>query len=141
DDRHGGVGGQWADAMAFHYYHYWDTNPVEMLDVIEGMRMTRDAIGKQGVDLHLTEIGDNRYWAEGSVSEADKILTIRRWLALGAAGGLKTLGLYSHESHHLGEPASHPAVADAIDEMHGLLAGSTIIAGMLRQDGRVEITM
>lgn len=141
DDRHGGTGGQWADEIAFHYYHYWDTNPVELLDVIEGMRMTRDAIGKRGVPMHLTEIGDNRYWEKGGVPESDKILTIRRWMALGAAAGLRMIGLYSHESHHLGEPATRPAVAAAIDEMHEILAGSTITEGMLRKDGRVEIAM
>ncbi len=139
-DGAGGTGRQWADVMAFHYYHYWDENPVEMLDLIEGMRLTRAEIGRPNWDLYLTEIGDNKTWTNLSPSLEVKARTIRRWMLLGAAGGVKMLGLYSHELNHLGNPAQNAPIARAIDEMYAMLSGATITAGTLYKDGRVEVT-
>ncbi|MEZ5730160.1 MAG: hypothetical protein R3E48_20600 [Burkholderiaceae bacterium] len=139
-DGAGGKGAKWADGMAFHYYHYWDENPVELLDVIEGMRMTRTAIGREDLDLYLTEIGENKSWTDLFPSQDAKIKLIKRWLLVGASAGLKMMGLYSHELQHLGSPAYNPRISQAIDEMYQLLSGATITDATLFKDGHVEVS-
>jgi hypothetical protein len=125
--------------MTFHHYHYENDTAATLLDTIEGVRMTMREIGREHWDLYLTEIGAGPQWTRNSPPLAQKIRTIEHWMMVAAAAGVRMIGLYSHETDHLGRPAEHPEVAAAITRMHDALVGRTIRTAAILRDGSVWI--
>ncbi len=140
-DGRGGRGRDWADALTFHYYHYGGADVTPLLDTIDGVRLTRAAIGRPQWPIYLTELGEGEGWSPQSPPSAEKATRVCRWLAVSAAAGLRIAGLYSHESDHLGQPAHDATVAAAIDRMHLLLAGRTISDAAILADRTVWLRL
>lgn len=136
-DGTGGTAKQWADGFAFHFYGY-NTGMDDLMDNQESVLKTLAALGKSNWETWNTEMGFGDGWGETQSSEA-KSLMIRRWMALCAAYGNRVAALYAHDSQNLGNPASDPVTAAAIDEVHRKLAGKTIREAGVLQDGRVWI--
>jgi hypothetical protein len=133
-DGQGGRGGDWGDAIAFHYYA---TRPDirQFVDHQESMLATRRALGQNAKPILLTEIGFDATVGD-KVPLSTKVALIRRWIALSAAYGNGFIGLYSYESAtHLGDPHGDPLTAVAIDEIGRRVSGATIRRAALLADG------
>ncbi|MGE0315577.1 MAG: hypothetical protein AB7P21_28530 [Lautropia sp.] len=136
-DGAGGVGKDWADGFAFHFYGY-NTGMDDLMDNQESALKTLAALGKPQWQTWNTEIGMGDGWGRTQSAEVQAQL-IRRWLALSAAYGNQVAALYAHDSENLGYPDRNPVTAAAIDEAHRRLAGKTIREAGVLQDGRVWI--
>jgi hypothetical protein len=135
-DGAGGRGADWGDALAFHYYAT-RADAGQFVDHQQSVRATRDAIGRSGWDIHLTEIGFEDKFGE-TLPVAAKLRLIRQWIAISAAFGDRFVGLYSYENaNNLAAPAFDKAAAHAIDEMHDALCGRNLRRAALLADGSV----
>jgi len=130
----GKTGKDFADAFAFHYYDFNNDHNV-LMDTIESARATQAELGKSDWKEHNTEvgIGDGR---AADLSSEDVAQRIQRWSILSAAYGTATMNLYSHDGGNIKNPSENPVVSAAIDASHQRLAGKTITAGGLLNDGR-----
>jgi hypothetical protein len=136
-DGAGGIGKNWADGFAFHFYAY-ETGMDRLMDYQETARKTLEALGKPNWEMFNTEMGFGDGYA-ATLSIELKAVLIQRWMALCAAYGNKMAVLYSHDGSNLGSPATSPQMAAAADEVHKRLAGKTIREAGVLTDGRVFV--
>ena len=136
-DGAGGVGKDWADGFAFHFYSY-STEMDTLMDYQETARKTLEALGKPNWEMYNTEMGFGDGYA-ATLSIEVKAVLIQRWMALCAAYGNKLAVLYSHDGSNLGSPATNPQMAAAANEIHSRLAGKTIREAGVLEDGRVFV--
>jgi hypothetical protein len=136
-DGAGGVGKNWADGFAFHYYSY-GTNVETLMDYLESARKTIEAVGKPNWEMYNTEMGFGDGYA-ASLPDSVKAVLVQRWMALNAAYGMKVAVLYSHDGSNLSSPATNPTMAAAINQAHVQLTGKTIREAGVLTDGRVFV--
>lgn len=136
-DGAGGVGADWADAYAFHFYAYsLDMNP--LMDTQESAAATVEALGRPDWPMYNTEMGFGDGFA-ADLSSEDIATTVKRWMILCAAYGNESAILYSHDGSNLGNPSQNSVVADALGEVNERLAGSTIREAGLLENGQVYV--
>jgi hypothetical protein len=137
-DGAGGRGGDWGDAIAFHYYAT-RADLAQFVDHQDSILATRKALGAENRPILLTEIGFDATVGD-RIATQTKVALIRRWIALSAAYGNGFIGLYSYESPtHLADPHRDPQTALAIDEMGQRLAGRELRRAAVLSDASVWI--
>ena len=92
------------------------------------------------VPLYDTEFGflaDDPFHRQSLREQAS---TLRRCAALQAALGVQAMFLYAHDDDLVGNPSLHPEVAEAIGQVHAMMAGKTLKQVVQRADGSVQVT-
>ena len=138
-DGHGGVGSRWCDGIAFHTYNA----PLEGKNIacVDDLLRVGKMLGMMGIALPLynTECGFIAPHPFRAMSPAQQAVHLKRFAALQAAMGVQGLYFYSHDDDFVGNPAAHPQVASAIDDLQRSLAGATLHQVAVDSNGAVNL--
>lgn len=135
-DGASGVGKQWAEAMAYHFYDF-DCVSVDSGGVYRSVanRLAALASVKSGLgvtwDTYATEVGYTAGWAFYTLlgtQPAARVGMLKRVAMALAAGGVKSCIFYNHEGGFAGTPATVPEVANAMQNIHDTFNGATLYA-------------
>lgn len=136
----GHTGAACCDAIAFHCYNapLDGVNRCFQLEIVRMQRM----LALMGVRLPLydTEFGFLPGDAFHRLSKREQANTLRRCAAVQAFLGVQGILFYAHDDDLVGGPAVHPEVAEAIGDLHAMMAGKTLQQVTLLPDGRVRVT-
>ena len=99
--------------------------------------LQRMQIGKPLYDTELGFLPGDPFHA---LTRQQQALTLRRCAAIQAGLGVQAVYFYSHDDDLVGNPSIHPEVAEAIGEVHAMIAGKTLRQVTLLPDGGVEVT-
>jgi hypothetical protein len=141
DDGAGATGGKWCDGLAIHLYDTPVSNPLEGLE--GALAETRRLLTTLSLELpiYATEVG----WGDKDGDFAKASLTgkariVRTTAAVQAALGIKGLYFYGYDDEFIGDPAIHPELSTALDDIHRNIAGNTLQHVRILANGAVEIT-
>ena len=139
-DGHGGVGSRWCDGIAFHCYNA----PLEGPNASYVMEIARLrnllSVMRISLPLYETEFGFTAAHGFHQLPRNEQARTLRRCAALHAGFGLKGMYFYSHDDEFVGNPSLHPEVAEAIGDVHAMIAGQRLNQVTLLANGGVEVT-
>ncbi len=138
-DGHGAHGARWCDGIAFHCYNAptTGTNRYFAQEIVRVKAMLH-LLGITA-PLYDTEFG---FLPEDEFHEASRIaqaMVLRRCAAVQAGLGVRALCFYAHDDELVGNPSLHPEVAEAIGDVHAMIAGKTLDQVTLQPDGSVRI--
>ena len=138
-DGHGGVGSEWCDGIAFHTYNVpaQGNNAGYLL----GIRKLQKMLSMMGVHLPIinTELGFTPEDEFHQLSPRQQGVALRRIAAVQAAHGVQALFFYSFDDDLIGNPSVHPEVAQALGDVHQLLAGKTLQQVTLQDSGQLKV--
>ena len=139
-DGFGNRGSRWCDGVAFHCYNAPVGGPNRSF-VLEIQRLRRLLeLMHISLPIYETEMGFLCGDSFHAVTPLEQGLILRRCAALHAGLGVKGLYFYSHDDEFVGNPALHPEVAEAIGDVHAMIAGQTLKQVTMLADGNVKVT-
>ncbi len=138
-DGFGGVGSQWCDGVAFHTYNV--PSDGENSGYLLGIRKLQKMLALMQIQLPLvnTELGFTPDDVYHQLSPRQQGALLRRIAAVQAALGVQALFFYAFDDDLIGNPSVHPEVAQALGDVHSLLAGKTLQQVTLQPSGQVKI--
>lgn len=138
-DNAGGTGARWCEGIAFHCYDapLAGANHAFVLEILRLKELMR--LMGMTAPIYDTEFGFLQGNAFHSLSRVDQAATLRRFAAVQAGLGVRGLFFYSHDDELVGNPSLHPEVAEAIGEVHAMIAGQTLRQVTTLADGRVRV--
>ncbi len=139
DDGSGTQASRWCDGIAFHGYNapLRGANRGFVQEILRLQAMLQ--LMQVSLPLYDTEFGFLAGDSFHRLDRAAQAMALRRCAAVQAALGVQGIYLYAHDDDLVGNPSLHPEVAEAIGDVHAMIAGKTLKQVTMRTDGCVEI--